>query len=204
MTHEKRFFEFDKVWHVGRYPAPRSSGPRTINYEGNGLSVSVHPQDWAQIAELDSFRVIELQRTDGQPIRLLNAYGAQDEINAWAISSGLAIRGKEFIADHCAFLTREFAQKNRPPGGRIIEKDALLPSVRLDTILRTRYDLGNREQAHPVFQGEIAARYSATLPDVDGTWWAHKFDPEGLSAPSGLIIPERLSLLRITSVGEID
>ena len=202
---ERRFFEFEKVWHVGRYPAPRPGGPRRLSYEGDGLSVSVDPQDWAQIAELESTRLISLRRIDGRPIRLFGAYGGKAEIEVWAVSAGLAVRGREYVADHAAYLSREAAQRARPPYGRIVERDAVLPSAAFEARLRAIYpESGHRDQAHGAFDGEMAARYSVTLADCDGTWWASRYDPEGLSAPAGLIIPERLALMRVTEEGEVE
>ena len=43
------FKSFAKLWHVGSMN-PRIKRPGS--YEGAGLSVSVHPEDWQQIAEI--------------------------------------------------------------------------------------------------------------------------------------------------------
>lgn len=78
----------DEVFHVGTLDfADRAAW----SYEGDGLSVSVHPEEWAQIARL-GHAVWRVTRSDEAPFRFVDFHAVtaddRDLLRGYALSQG--------------------------------------------------------------------------------------------------------------------
>ena len=79
------FKSFAKLWHVGSMN-PKDKRPGS--YEGAGLSVSVHPEDWQQIAEIGG-DLWEFTKKGNKFVNFHRLTKAQREIVAqWGIQNG--------------------------------------------------------------------------------------------------------------------
>lgn len=190
---------FDVLWHVGSMnPADK----RARSWEGQGLSVSEHPEEWTAIARLGGLPVWRLTRPDN---RFLDYHTLTDEqwteIAAWGIERGYVERltvyrvpvdgedGEGFFA----FLSRDEADAeadgwdDRP----VTEAGALVatatfpdPTVAAGTI--------DPDQILTI------AWLAETQPGFDGVWFDDLYAPDMLSCPRGVIHPHRLTAWTIT------
>ena len=188
-----------QVWHVGTYPEPPPAGPRQLSQEGLGLSVSIHPQAWAQIAGLGD-RFVRLTRRDGQPGQFLDAHRARAQVEAWALESGLALSGVVWRVSGFDYLTETAARREHPHGRRVLVS-VPLPAPAFARQLAERYAPVTADQPHMVFDGEMFNRFAAGQPALDGVWWANRLAPAHYSAPVGLILPERLGRWQVVEIG---
>jgi hypothetical protein len=185
----------DTTYHVGtlNFAARKAS-----SYEGDGLSVSVHPDDWARIARL-SDQVGPLSRRDGNPFRFLDAHSITDPdraaINGWGVDQGWlepavlwAVQNfdeDDEPAGHFLFATEDEARwEAEAADGEEPYRDvwavetftatAAFPAARV-----------LREQPGDVLLTVYVGR---CRPDLDGVWWEDIHNPLRLSCPRGVLV----------------
>jgi hypothetical protein len=191
----------DCVYHIGTLnPADK----RRFSYEGAGLSFSLAPAEWERIAELPAAAWWRLVRRNA---RFLD-YHALDQaarrtISAWAIEQGLAEirRGVRIEYDHefefsgvercvCFCATRaeaeETVEAEEMENAVVSPAEWLAPLPKLEARTGAAIDVetGCFDYLLPIWVEECT--------DLDGVWWEDVYDPAGLSAPRGVIVPSRL------------
>lgn len=96
-----------RVWHIGTLNAADKAGRYTQSLEGAGLSVSVHPEAWNEIARLGGLPWHELTQPGG--IRLLDRHRLTvDELATiadWARHENLAVDAYAWHVDTCTTKT---------------------------------------------------------------------------------------------------
>lgn len=190
---------FDVLFHVGSFdPSHKQAG----SYEGAGLSVSLHPEEWSFIAKLGGNPTWSLRRPgnrflDAHAISLKNKHA----IMAWAVQRGYAEpcdtwRWRYYDDEvelylTCEFLTHEEAM--REAYGLSESEKEMIGTVRkcsghrstplLDKITQQKQPaIGNEltlDFLYPVYADEVLS--------LDGVWWADRLDPNSYSAPRGVI-----------------
>jgi hypothetical protein len=205
-----RTLTFPVVWHVGVYPDPPPA-QRWVSQEGIGLSVSRHPQDWIAIAKLGGLPIRTLARRDGAPGRFLDGHAAKRVARDWGVAQSLVRSvpawrvswyddevedevGMEFLDQAEARLEAEERQAETEDGAPAIRPVRRLVAVgALAARLATQYGQSFAAKLDPVIESELLNRFvAARHPELDGVWWKDAYDPAALSAPRGLILPERL------------
>lgn len=168
-----------------------------MSWEGDGLSVSVDPDSWARIAPVGD-RAVALERRDGSPGRFLDGYAAQSDAIRWGKAVGLAQTVSLWRASDGVY-TSEASARGEHPRARLEQIEGSGPSPAFTLWLEEAYGrfwIGN---IHPVFAGELVNRYAGALPDaLDGVWWNDRYRV-GVSAPAGLILPERLAAWHVVA-----
>ena len=199
---------FRKLWHVGSMnPADKRMG----SYEGAGLSVSLHPEEWQQIARgavsgdtwemtkgansfLDYWKI-------GKPRWTV--------IRQWAIENGWAEACVQYrvswwdeeLEDTVSFVfdTREEAEaESDPEYNEDIEITPLQTGMTGTAKLATRCHQRGPSSSP---QDLLAVVYAEDVLGLDGVWWNDMLDPQRLSAPRGVIVPTKLSSWRSAKVG---
>lgn len=197
---------FDAVYHVG-YP-DRDPGRRRFSYEGPGLSVSRNPASWRYIARLGEAPCWRCMRKDGGYGLFVDFHaltdGLLETLRMEALRRGLLIPATHWRAyrwdeeageeTFSVFRTREEAERE-------VGDPADDPCARVEPVrgfepgadLRAWWE---RHFADPVpvgFADEFAVLYLIRETGCcDGVWWEDEHDPWALSAPRGVIFPERL------------
>jgi hypothetical protein len=191
----------DYVFHIGTLDPAQA---HWHSYEGAGVSVSLCPAVWDRIAELPEASWWRLERAGA---RFLDRHAldgrTRQAIADWGVRRGLAesrhgvridfdyeyeFSGVERCVLYCA--TRAEALEE-------IEQEELdNAEISLASWLVALPALGAR---CGVSIGQAGDCFDYLLPvwvedctDFDGVWWEDDFDPEGLSAPRGVILPSRL------------
>lgn len=218
----------ERIWHVGSMdPTQKGRG----SYEGSGLSVSVHPEEWSQIARLPG-DTWALDRPEG---RFLDVH-ALDEgqlavIAEWAVEAGLCERVVVFRAEStdeegepryfdCASREKAMYElgivENDDGDGYVDEindEDLTEEEVsdliqEIDSLRATQALLDQMRQNGEII-GEFARdlaiiAYGSANLDVDGCWWNDCLDPDALSAPRGVIYQERLAGWTVNRADDLD
>lgn len=194
--------QFDSVFHVGSFnPADK----RGHSWEGNGLSVSLHPDEWIEIAELGGQPTWELtapQAGAGELARrgFLDMHALEpaqrDAIEAWATAGGYLDRQPRFKviwmdpeANEQRYMlvgTMDEAEQecDEDNEGRI---EPVVAACATDLLVER---CGFRPPDDNAF--DIAATFFAEDHGLDGCWWEDRLDVYALSAPRGVINTRRL------------
>jgi hypothetical protein len=193
------FIRLDRVMHVGDLDA---SAKRADSYEGSGLSVSLHPDEWRAIARgFVSGSTWLLEKPGGN---FVNAHALTDAdrslILDWACAQELCLAADVFELrlyddELDATTTQTFATRREAEDENVDENaDAIVlvpgfaSTPRLDSMaLQTRPALGAAnvlDLVLPILAEQIG---------LDGVWWDDDLDVAQLSAPRGVISTTRLS-----------
>lgn len=210
-----------EVFHVGDLSKP--AAVRDSSYEGTGLSVSLHPNEWARIARLggNTYRLI---RKDGAAGRFVDMHRLSKreraELDRLAQQAGwltdttvYRVKFYDSEAEEARFFefaSREAAEReadgmedeNGDPAP-VEEVASFAPTDRLLTRWQQRFsgavEAGDAARnAGWLFALEDTGRY-------DGSWWNDNLDPSNLSAPRGVIFQNRVaewSAVPVTTAGE--
>jgi hypothetical protein len=191
---------FAALWHVGTLsPADK----HTWSYEGQGLSVSLHPEDWAFIARLGGNPTWRLTRPGNAFLDYHDLTADQRaEITAWGMSCGYVEQATVYrvtLTDEdgeeswltCA--TRAEAEDeadvrafDSDPADLITETTAL---VATDTFPDPTVAAGDID-----LDQVLAVVWAATVHlHLDGVWWEDTYAPERLSAPRGVVHAHRVA-----------
>ena len=199
-----------RVYHVGTLD-PDHKGRQGRSFEGDGLSVSLHPQEWSRIARLGG-PTWQLTRQGGAFLdyhRFVRR-GRLPEVQRWAIRQGLlALRPRwkvewydsdEDGAVHSLYPTAASAARELR---HLREGDDTANCVRLEVAVATR-TLNARLgfKVDDLLALEMATTcWVEACTALDGVWWTDTLDPVALSAPRGVIGLTRLALWTKTRVG---
>lgn len=185
------------VWHVGTLQTA-DKGTRGPSWEGAGLSVSDCPDAWIRIAKLGGLPTWTLTRTDRRPGHFLDIHGLDDQartrIADWG-TRNLLVEPRtvwqvtrfddELDTDLTAtFTSRQDADDEE--AGDPTPVQVLTATSRLEDA--TGQALADGNDAFDL----LATVWVEQATDLDGVWWADRHDPSRLTAPRGVIVPERL------------
>jgi 8-oxo-dGTP pyrophosphatase MutT (NUDIX family)/GNAT superfamily N-acetyltransferase len=195
------FRSFKKLWHVGDMNV-KSKQPGSL--EGSGLSVSIHPEDWMDIAEIGgdtweltkpSNRFLNFHRLSKPQRKQLAAWGIQ---NGYLTEVANAYRWVYWDSEaeeerYIEFPTQEEAEaemEGMGEGGKVVPVKSIAYAGTDKLKQRTNNPSG--DQTAVAFDLLVTV-YAEEQLDCDGVWWEDTYDPANLSAPRGVIFPSKLS-----------
>lgn len=195
--------EVDSVYHVGSLDASRKSSDYSRSYEGAGLSISLHPDDWQQIARLSG----PVWQLDTNGLRFMSRHDLDEAQTAvavaWAASESLVeIRemwlyptGENDNGDATfAYAATYDEAKNELAWFEDNDSEPEARQVPVATVL-----LAERtgQQFHPDedVTDDALILFAETHLDVDGIWWEDDYDPDVLSCPRGVIFAGNVAAL---------
>jgi hypothetical protein len=184
---------FSKVYHIGSMDIKNKSN---FSLEGSGLSVSIHPREWSQIARLGGNAIFELVKSNGV---FADAYKMNKEhkktIINWALTNGYLIQKETYKVcwfdddlEHTVCMEFDNLKKakdelgNKDEGRELkINKKGLLPTEKLKQ--ETQQQAIDPSQTFDL----LLTIYVENTSNYDGVWWSDKLDPLNYSAPRGVI-----------------
>ena len=189
----------ERVMHVGDLDA---SAKRTDSYEGSGLSVSLHPDEWREIAR--GFVGGSTWQLEKKGASFVDAHALADSdrdlILEWACAQELCLAADVFELrlyddELDATTTQTFATRREAEDENVDEiPDAIVmvpgfaSTPRLDSMARqSRPALG---AAHVL---DLVLPILAEQLGLDGVWWDDDLDVARLSAPRGMITTAKLA-----------
>ncbi len=209
--------QYPGVFHVGNLDRDRN--PPSYSFEGDGLSVSRCPNDWASIARLGRHAyglanpdsLFYDASLDGPREHVHNWCCANDfvrEVDGYRVYYEDRERGED--ERYMEFYDRDEAEthhaSNEYPNSRL----ELVTSLTLETRGRDYWRdafTSDPEDASPVqIRGLLPVWYAEYTDDhdYDGVWWHEWHDPRNYSAPRGVIFQSKLDEWDIVWEGELD
>jgi len=209
---------FERLFHVGRLD-PAAKG--IDSHEGDGLSVSRHPEDWRAIARLGDAPVWDIDTRDA---RFLDFYAFRRDraaLNAacdWAVEQGYLERGRVYVVtmpdeegEGGSLVFRFLDPTEAEDEARgYLEADLGGDELEAAVAQAVRRTLGYVSTAHlaermrhergvPLALAVDLAvvAYAEDVLGLDGVWWEDAYDPAGYSAPRGVLFARRLSAHRV-------
>lgn len=181
------------VHHVGTLEV---ADRKKQSYEGEGLAVSLDPDDWARIAKLPG-QTWTLRRRDGESLRFVSFRDMRPEevqkVRAWGQRNGWCeprtvyrVHWYDDELDQQVWMecdTKAEAleeQEARDPDELIAETIAWRPTEAFpDKRITSDCDPSDVLLAHYIREHR---------PDYDGVWWDDEYTPDALSCPRGVIV----------------
>ncbi len=198
-----RLVALSRVYHVGSLD-PADKGCQGESYEGDGLSISVHPDAWIAIARLGG---LPTWAADIGPMRVVDGHGlvATDGLMKWAAAEGwvVSIPGACRLAYYDAELECMTSSLFRSRSEAEREAEALVDvdSVELDEVVAWGSTLklaermlrkgGCGDQPEVGIEQDVATAW-AQEHGYEGIWWNDQLDQTRLSAPRGVLFPVAL------------
>ena len=201
---------FPKLFHVGTM---KIADKRRGSYEGAGLSVSLHPRAWMQIARIAG-PVWQCARAGNRFLNFYRLTKSQSALIAdWAIEQGLARRitvWRVSFWDEEAEETRYFDFTDRNEAQEELDDLRIGQEDKTASIKEIPGSLmGTPAMHHRMMQDRpdpadavehTAIAYAEDVLKIDGVWFNERLDPDKLSAPRGVIVP---SMIRRWQFAEI-
>jgi hypothetical protein len=184
-----------RVFHVGLLDL---NAKGIDSHEGHGLSVSLHPGAWQQITPL-SGTVNTLKKSDPRFLdfhKTLSNKKLMQEIVEWAKVGGYAedsimhrVEWHDTESDEIRFILctteSEADIEAEELGASVVTLNSYCHTLKACERLRWR----NREG---VMRTDAVVILWAEAQRLDGVWWNDRLDVINLSAPRGVIFPEKL------------
>lgn len=176
------------------------------SYEGPGLSVSLHPDDWRAIAKLGDTPTWVAHKTNNLFVdRWALTEQQEDEIQRWGIRNQLLeyvtrweVARWDSELDHQYFIHCETYQEALEEADMeesiVTEIETLASTTKLAELTGTQK--GNTASAF-----DMALNiYTQQETDLDGIWWEDTYDPSTYSCPRGVILPDMIFSWSFTAI----
>lgn len=200
------------VTHIGTLN-PQDKGVRGDSYEGTGLSFSLHPEEWEQIARLGGSPWWE---TDLSSRRLLDGHALveqwQDALAAWGEAHGWLAKTVMYrvewfddeMEETMSMLvasqeeaTAELEELEEQGGALTVVDPCWVATAKLDEAM------GRQPSKQPQGDAQIlqdVATVWAQEQGLDGVWWDDVLDVDRYSAPRGVVFQNVVSTLSFEKV----
>lgn len=194
----------ETVFHVGLLDPSLKGTQHASSYEGAGLSVSDHPDEWEAIARLGGAPHWQLECEGAEFLDVHALDGRQRGIvEQWAVDNGYATRlegGWELSwydserDDRLAmwFTTKDAADDEFDGYDEGVEP-RLEPVELLGPTERLRAHPAGNPCSDPSSASDDAVMvFAHDELGLDGVWWYDTYDPAALSCPRGVIFADRV------------
>ena len=197
---------FSRLWHVGSLQI-EDKGRQGPSQEGSGLSVSLHPEDWAGIARLNG-PTWDARRKGNQFLDFHKLKPAQREaLQAWGIAKGYIVLKQQWemryfdseMDDECFSLFDTEAEARQEVPDWLEESE----QAKITEVTRPCATPAMGERLQYDIRWCDAMDMAATFwvedeTTFDGVWWNDTYAPHSLSAPRGVIVKRALAHWTIT------
>lgn len=171
------------------------SAKKSHSYEGQGLSVSQNPEEWQRIARLSG----DVHRFDREA-QLLDFHALSEsqrlDIATYAQERGWVEPADTYVVSYYddeweSEMTMRFTDREEAEDeAAALEADE--PTVESGFVYVQMPDSTARAGEEADLGVVAAAWVGEQRPDLDGVWWDDDLDVSRLSAPRGVIVPQRI------------
>ena len=191
---------FKELFHVGTLD---SSNKREGSYEGSGLSVSTHPDEWRRIARGyvtgDTYIATKPNNIFINAHKLTKVI--KSEIAKWGVQNGLLIPNETVIVSYyddeiddtvsqefqsMEDAIEEYGEDLEDEYEVKINKNGFNPTDKLK-------QLANNPRITPTGILDYVLPLYAEYNGYDGVWWQDILDVSSYSAPRGVIVPSKIN-----------
>lgn len=195
------------LYHVGTMDISRK---RSFSLEGDGLSVSICPNEWRRITRQTESGLWLLSKKD---VKMLDYHKLSvrsvNNIVKWGIEKGLAAKGvlydvESYIDDELCYSTyatyeeainetdipfldeEDDAEEYEEQLNRIVKREGLKATPKLINKVKVDIDASDVET-------HLVLLYCEYVLKIDGVYWDEELDVLNYSAPRGVIFNSRLN-----------
>jgi hypothetical protein len=212
MNQSEHTRSFSTVFHVGDLSGERER-PH-ISYEGAGVSVSHHPEVWANLVQTTGDSTLatavatyELTTESATFYDAMPGGPPRSSVIEWVLAndfvqevSGFEVRWQESGDDHTMqFFEFDRAEREASVAGRELHPATVLA---LDQRGKRYWERAFEQlpsEADPLVIRGLTPVWYAEAHDYDGVWWDEDLAPANYSAPRGVIFQSRLDEWTILS-----
>ena len=211
---EPPLWDLERVTHIGSLD-PAHKGCRGESYEGTGLSVSVHPEEWEEIArlggqawwetDLSALRILDGHQFIHEHSKALEQWGQQQ---GW-LRAGVMYKISWFDEEMQQTLSMllsslEDAQNELEEMGEGTDRIETIDPCWLATP-KLDVAMGRTPRDQPSGDSQVlqdVATVWAKEQGLDGVWWEDNLEVEAYSAPRGVVFEDRVPRLTFEKVRE--
>ncbi|MCC5611852.1 hypothetical protein LC612_35260 [Nostoc sp. CHAB 5834] len=190
--------QLSRVFHVGALSCAPS--PKPFSHEGNGLSVSLHPDEWRKIARLGSAPVHILEKSQGCFLDVLKLSNSQaSDMLDWACSQGLGTEIEAYevaykeedergtLQDRFLLITNEEIAEDEHRS--MVEEgiSATIESIRVPSFTAVGEARIGFKVPLVFAKDLLISLWVEDVTELDGVWWNDVLLPHSYSAPRGTI-----------------
>lgn len=207
---------YSAVYHVGNLDGTRDNP--SYSQEGDGVSVSRCPEDWARIAGDLGGTTYGL--VNPEAVFYDAALGeARDFVYDWCLDNGFIreVEGHRLYYEELATGTERYVEFYDRVAAEVKDDSEDYPESRVEDVTSVRLDTAGREYWKRAFTrdtGEVSAsEIRGLLPvwyaehtseeDYDGVWWHNRHEPHNYSAPRGVIFQSKLDEWDVAWTGDL-
>lgn len=184
--------QFPYLIHVGTL---NFSNKKFDSYEGQGLSVSLNPNEWQKIARLSGQQWL-LKKSENNTFLDYHALKPEQHkaLQQWGVQKGYVTETQKFVVswyddeydDTMTMIcdSKEEAEEEHEDG-EVKEIITLTATENFPDTTVKNGDIDVEEKLATIWVTEEATEY-------DGVWWEEKLDVSRLSAPRGVIVPHKI------------
>lgn len=197
MIENHHLVTFYEVFHVGTL---NHADRADWSYEGDGLSVSVHPDDWAQIAKLGGPTWV-LRKPEWEDLTFASWHDLtsedRDALRQWAHARGwIEQRNISRVSweddEWNDTMTMDFdtEPEARAEADARVDEDEIDAHVEPVTVWRATDTFPDARMSRDIDPTDVllAIYIRETRPDIDGVWWDDTYEPDLLSCPRGVLV----------------
>jgi hypothetical protein len=182
--------------------------------EGQGLSVSQHPEAWGRIARLggpvwslpmDEAKFLDFHELNDEQRTAMDDFGVERGYTELATAYRVTYYDdeaeeerwitcgtrEEALGEAAEYADQDLADED----GEISDADLVGLITEVTVMKATAAFPDSTVKTGSTEIDEIVATVyvNEMLPDYDGVWWADRLDPVQLSAPRGVIVPSKIA-----------
>lgn len=187
-----------RVYHVGTFKPDDKLKGAGASHEGNGLSVTLHPDEWTRIARLGDDPVWSLTKPGGFRFLNFRALRAADvaALSTWAVDAGwLKADGHRWQVSWTDTETGDSRSMLVDTERKAVDEAEDMPSDAHASVKAVLCDEATAAMnarigfvVNPGLAIDMAATiYAEDVAMLDGVWWEDRLDVACLSAPRGVI-----------------
>lgn len=195
---------YAEVTHIGMFDAAERNN---WSLEGDGLSVSVNPDEWRSIAKLGGKPEWTITRSDGKPLQFLDAHKLtkkqRNQIEDWAVESGIAENVTAYVYTYYddefeeeMSMTFESRKEAEDQAGFDWMSEEEQSDANIEEVDVLRLTEKYRQRGSEIDDTDlIVSVWADQQTELDGVWWDDTLDPSRMSAPRGVIFTSHLDAL---------
>lgn len=185
---------FHEIYHVGTL---NISDKQSQSYEGQGLSFSLHPDEWQQITRLTGVKNT-LRKDSNKFLSYHKLTKTQkQEITDYCMKQNYI---QEITTYRFSYWDDEMEEEMYSEFDNLEEAEEEADGYATESITtHSTYaatesfpDSTVKEGATGIHDIMATVWVNETKPQYDGVWWADKLDVSRLSAPRGVIVPNKI------------
>jgi hypothetical protein len=194
---EDQILDFKTLFHVGTMNPEDKGITYKYSYEGNGLSVSLEPERWIQIAKLGGFPTWKLHNNKNTSFLDFHSLSDQqiEEIKEWGKDlftevECYLVESYNEEEEQCffSFDTRAEAEEEARDFDNSVDEHLISSTTRIKAsdLLKERVNIRDNDCALDLVISEWAEAHG-----FDGIWWEDEYGY--YSCPRGVIFKDRVN-----------